>query len=89
METSEGRGEAFVVAGEAAEASRPAEGSFDEPASGQEDEAAPGQGEFDDLELEPVGGSRLGRHRAGVALIDVGQLDVFAGRRLDLLHRRR
>lgn len=74
MEAGEGGGEAFVVAGEPAEAGGPAEGALDHPAPGQQDEAALGVVEFDDLQLDPVRGGGRGGLGAGVALVNVSQL---------------
>ena len=42
VQADEGLGQAFVVAGEAAEACHPGEAAFDDPTPGQQDEAALG-----------------------------------------------
>ena len=47
VEAGEGGSEAFIVAGEAAEACGPAEAALDDPAARQEHEAALGVGQLD------------------------------------------
>ena len=83
MQTDKGLTQAFVVAGEAAEACHPGEAAFDDPASGQEDEAALGGGQLDDLEADAVLVSGYGGLFASVALVDKGDFDGIAG---SLLH---
>ena len=85
MEGSEGLREAFVVAGEAAEAGCPGKGAFDDPAAREEDETAFGFGEFDHVEADGVGGGGARGSFASVALIHVGQLHGLSGGRLDCL----
>ena len=54
MQTDKGVAQAFVIAGEAPEASHPGEAAFNDPTSGQEDEATLGDGQLDDLETDAV-----------------------------------
>jgi hypothetical protein len=68
VQAGQGLGQAFVVAGEAAEAGHTRIGAFDAPALGKQDEAAPGLRELDDLQADAPGGGSLGRGCAGVAL---------------------
>ncbi len=86
MEAGDGRCEAFVVAGEATEASTPSKGTLDDPATWQEHEAAFGFLEFDHLQADALlsGGGDLG---ARISLIDKGHGDALAGDGLKLLAR--
>ena len=83
MKPGEGFRQAFVIAGEAAEAGHPAEGALHDPPSGQEDEAALGLGSSDDIEGDAVGGRGFGGPLAGVSLVDIGEFHSLAGRVLD------
>ena len=89
MQRRQGRGQALVVARQAAEARGPGEAALDDPAPGQEHEAALGLGQLDHLQLDAVRGGRGRWLLAGVALVDVGQLDVLAGHRLHRCGQRR
>jgi hypothetical protein len=84
VETKERGSEAFVVASETTNASRPIEGTFNNPATGQKDKAAFGLVELDDFQLEDVCGSFLRGRSAGIALINIGQFDVVARHGLNL-----
>ena len=62
MPVGEGGGEAFVIAGQSAEAgSQPAEGAFDDPTFGQENESSFGFVMLDDLRLDRRRLSLFGR----------------------------
>lgn len=84
MEAGEGRGEAFVVAAEAAEAGEPGKGAFDDPAAWEQDEAAFGLRQSDHEKVEAGLRGLGGGFAAGVALIDIGHADLLLGGRLDL-----
>ena len=87
MKSFEGSVEAFVVSCESAEACCPGEATFDDPAARQEHETSFGHGVFDHFEADAVaGGGRNGF--AGVALIDIRQLDRIASNLLHLLGQR-
>ena len=84
MKTSKSGGEPS----EPSESSRPCEASFDHPASGQQHRAAVSPS--DALQLR-AGCLLLGgfdRGRAGVALVNIGDLDGVAGHRLHLFGQR-
>src|SRR5258707_4166494 len=76
--------EPFVVSCEATKTGSPSEASFDDPSSGQQHEASFGLGVLYHLEPDAMLSPCLFGRLAGVALIDIGQLDVFAGYQLDL-----
>jgi hypothetical protein len=59
VEGSEGSGESFVVARQAAEAGGPGEASLHHPPSRQQDEAALGFGMLDDFQLDAMLGGRF------------------------------
>ena len=84
VEVCEGGGQAFIVAGQAAEAGHPAERPFHHPSARQAHDAALGFGQAHDLQRDAVRGGGFGRTLAGVALIDIGEVDAVAGR---VLHR--
>ncbi len=79
VEVGEGAGVLLVVLDEAAEARGPGEGALDDRAAWQQDEASRGFGQFDDLEFDAVLASGVGGVLAGVARIDIGQVDAPAG----------
>ena len=74
----------FVVAGQAAKAAEPTEGSFHNPAARQQHKAAFGLRVFDDLQLNPVFFCLLSRIFAGVALINECHLNALSASRLNL-----
>ncbi len=74
----------LIVTRQPPEAGGPGEPTLDHPPLGEQDEAAFGLGQLDDLQADAVGCSGVSRFRAGVALVDVGELDGLAG---GLLHR--
>ena len=78
MQANDRLSEAFVVANEPPEARLPGERSLGDPTTGQEDEAVFGVGKLDHMEFNALG-RRLGGALVGVALVDVDQLDMFAG----------
>jgi hypothetical protein len=83
MQAGDGLGQAFVITGQAPKATGPGKGAFDYPAARQHDEAVLGVRQLGDLELDAVR-FRCGRRSlARVALIDKGEFDAVAGRRLD------
>ena len=83
MEAGDGLRQSLVVAREAPEAGGPGEGTLDHPAAGEQDEAALGLWSADDEQRDAVRACRLGRRRAGIALVDEGEVDGLTG---DLLH---
>ena len=85
VEICERAGIALVVLDEASEADRPGEGALDHPGSRQQDEAALGLRQSDDLQCDAVLARSLSRPLPGVALIDIGEVDVIAGGGLDRL----
>lgn len=80
--------QAFVIAHQTTESSRPGEAAFDHPAARQENEAAFGGREFHDLQLQALSGGRLSHVGAGVALVHVRHFDRLAGRRLQVSRQR-
>ena len=88
MQADDGFGQPFVVPNESPEARLPGEGAFGDPAPGQEDEAMFGVGKLDHMQFNALGSGDFGRDIAGIALVDVDQFDVLAGRVLDGLSQR-
>ena len=84
MVVLESLGQAFIIAGQAAEAAQPAERAFDDPALRQQHEPALRFRVLDDLSFEGVWLGLGGCGFAGVALVGVGDLDRAAGHWLDL-----
>ena len=88
MQADDRFGQTFVVPHQPSEAGLPGEGPFGDPTTGQEDEAMFGVRQLDHMQFDARGGRRLGRHLAGIPLVDVDQFDVFAGGVLDSLGER-
>ena len=80
--------QAFAVARQPATAAHPGETALHHPAFGQQDEAAFGLGRLDDDQLDAVRGGAGRGIGTGVALVDIGDLDVFAGHGLHLRRQR-
>ena len=83
MKALQNIGQPLLIAGQPPKAAHPADLPFDHPAAWQQHEAARDVRQFDDLQRDAGGRGRLPRGLAGVPLVDVGQGDRFAGRRLD------
>ena len=79
MQTGEGLRQSFIVTRQSAESRHPAETSFDHPSSRQQHKASFRRWEFDDFELDTMFFCRIGCVFACVALINIGDLDCFAG----------
>jgi hypothetical protein len=88
VEAFEAGVEPFIVSGEPSEASGPGEASFHDPPSGQQHEAAFGLGVFQNFKLDAVLQGGFGRVRAGVALVDLGQINGVPGLLLHLFSQR-
>ena len=88
MESFEGCIEPFIVSCESSESCGPGEASFDHPAARQQHEASFGHRMLDDFEMDFVMACGLGRRRARIALVDIGQLNRVAGHLLYLLRQR-
>ena len=85
MQASEGAGQPLVIANQTPKTGRPGEAALHDPALWQQHESALGGGQLDDLQPDAMGVRRLGWLRAGVALVDKGDLDHRAGRLPHLL----
>src|SRR5262249_48791096 len=79
MQSGQSLRQSLIISRQATKACYPAETSFDHPAARQEDKASLRCWQFYDFELDAVLLSCLRGVFAGVALIDKGDLDRFAG----------
>ena len=79
MEVCKRLGGSFIVLDEPSKPRCPCEGPLHDPSSGQEHEAALGLRQLDDVKGDAVFGGRGGGLVAGVAVVDEGDLDAFAG----------
>ena len=84
VEASQGCGQAFIVASQAAKTSRPPEAPFPHPPAREGDEAFLGGRELDDLQGDLRLGGVLGRLRVRIALIAIGSRNCLPRRHLDL-----
>src|SRR5258706_4364319 len=83
VQARKGGGEPFIGAGQATEARGPGEVALHHPAAREEDKAVLGLGQLDDFEAEAMLRCSVSRSVAGVALINVAQLNVLASHLLD------
>jgi hypothetical protein len=67
MKTGQGFRQAFIVAGQAAEAVEPAKTALDDPAAREQNEATFGIWQFDDFKLNAVLGKLVARVRMQLA----------------------
>jgi hypothetical protein len=79
MQTGHGFRQSFIVTRQSAKTRYPAEASFDHPSPRQQHKASFRRWEFDNFELDPMFFRRIGCVFACVALINIGDLDCFAG----------
>jgi hypothetical protein len=77
------QGQPLVVTGEQAEARGPGKVPLDDPATRQEHKATLDLGQLDDVETDTMGLGSVSWFLAGVALVDVGELDGVPGYFLD------
>ncbi len=82
MQTGKCFGISLIIFDEPSATCGPGEGSFDDPTARQQDKAAFCFGQLDHFELDAFCGSGLRSCFAGVALIDVSQLNAIACRLL-------
>jgi len=76
-------GVALLVFDEASELSGPYGGMLENPSPRQEDEGALGFRRFDDFQPDAIGGCGMGDALTGIALVDIGDVDIVS---IDCLH---